>query len=77
MHAVVVLHEGASLGEGGLLEWSRSRMAGYKLPRSCPFVREDGIPRNATGKVLYRVLKAQLAKGAGAAGTGAAGAGGA
>ena len=76
VHAVVVLHEGVSLGEGGLLEWSRSRMAGYKLPRSCSFVREDGIPRNATGKVLYRVLKAQLAEGVGAAGAGA-GAGGA
>ena len=66
VHAVVVLQDDASLSEAGLLEWSRDRMAGYKLPRSCSFVREDGIPRNATGKVLYRVLKAQFADGAAA-----------
>ena len=64
VHAVIVLHEAAALSEAGLLEWSRDRMAGYKLPRSCSFVREDGIPRNATGKVLYRVLKTQFADGA-------------
>ena len=68
VHAVVVLHEGAGLTEDGLLEWSRDRMAGYKRPRSCSFVREEEVPRNATGKVLYRVLKAQLA---GAPGKGA------
>lgn len=64
VHAVVVLHEEASLSEAGLLDWSRARMAGYKLPRSCSFVREEEIPRNATGKVLYRVLKTQFADGA-------------
>ncbi len=61
VHAVVVLHEGAALDEAGLLGWSRDRMAGYKRPRSCSFMREEEIPRNATGKVLYRVLKAQFA----------------
>jgi acyl-CoA synthetase (AMP-forming)/AMP-acid ligase II len=62
VHAVVVLHEGASLSEAKLQDWTRDRLAGYKRPRSFSFVREDEVPRNATGKVLYRVLKAQLAK---------------
>lgn len=68
VHAVVVPREGAGLSEAALLDWSRDCMAGYKRPRSCSFVRDDEIPRNATGKVLYRVLKAQLA---GAPGQGA------
>ena len=49
-----------------LIDWSRDRLAGYKRPRSCSFVAADELPRNATGKVLYRVLKAQLAPQAGA-----------
>ena len=61
VHAVIVLREGAALDEAGLLDWSWDRMAGYKRPRSCSFVQEEEMPRNALGKVLYRVLKAQLA----------------
>jgi len=60
VHAAVVLHEGAALDEAGLLYWSRDRLAGYKRPRSCSFMREEEMPRNALGKVLYQVLKAQL-----------------
>lgn len=63
VHAVLVLHEGASIGESDLAEWSRDRLAGYKRPRSFSFVRDEDLPRNATGKVLYRVLKTQLAEG--------------
>ena len=62
VHAVAVLREGASLDEATLLDWSRERLAGYKRPRSCSFVRDDAIPRNALGKVLHRVLKAGLAE---------------
>jgi acyl-CoA synthetase (AMP-forming)/AMP-acid ligase II len=61
VHAVIVLHEGASLSESAMLDWSRERLAGYKRPRSCSFMRDEEVPRNATGKVLHRVLKAQLA----------------
>ncbi len=57
VHAVVVLHEGAMLREGDLVEWSKDRLAGYKRPRSYAFLPEDEIPRNATGKVLHRELK--------------------
>ena len=36
-------------------------MAGYKRPQSYTFMREDEVPRNALGKILYRMLKTQLA----------------
>jgi acyl-coenzyme A synthetase/AMP-(fatty) acid ligase len=42
-------------------------MAGFKRPRTCSFMRDEEMPRNATGKVLYRVLKAQLAEPGGSA----------
>lgn len=63
VHAVLVLHEGASIGESDVAGWSKDRLAGYKRPRTFPFVRDEDLPRNATGKVLYRVRKTQLAEG--------------
>lgn len=61
VHAVIVPRDGASLSETELLDWIRNRLAGYKRPRSCSFAGEADIPRNATGKVLHRVLKDRLA----------------
>jgi acyl-CoA synthetase (AMP-forming)/AMP-acid ligase II len=63
VHAVVVLREGAAVGEADLLGWCRDRLAGYKRPRSCSFLRQEEMPRTATGKILHRVLKTQLAGG--------------
>ena len=63
VHAVIVLHEGASLDQASLIAWCKERMAGYKRPKSCAFVRSEEIPRNATGKILHRLLKAQLGGG--------------
>jgi acyl-CoA synthetase (AMP-forming)/AMP-acid ligase II len=61
VHAVIVLHEGATLNESELMEWSKERLAGYKRPRSYAFMLESEIPRNATGKVLHRELKKKFA----------------
>jgi acyl-CoA synthetase (AMP-forming)/AMP-acid ligase II len=33
-----------------LIAWSRDRMAGFKVPRYVEF--RDGLPLNATGKVM-------------------------
>ncbi len=60
VHAVVILRDGATLGEADLLAWSKDRIAGYKRPRTCSFLREDDMPRTATGKILHRVLKTRL-----------------
>ncbi|MDP4003977.1 class I adenylate-forming enzyme family protein [Methylobacterium sp. NEAU K] len=65
VHAVIVLHPGATLAEADLIGWSRERLAGYKRPRTCSFVAAETVPRNATGKVLYRVLKEQFSAGPG------------
>ena len=60
VHAAIVLHEGATVTEAELLEWCKDRIAGYKRPRAYSFLQEEEMPRNATGKILHRALKAQL-----------------
>ncbi|HYZ00205.1 MAG TPA: AMP-binding protein, partial [Candidatus Binatia bacterium] len=53
--AVVVRTQGSELSAGELVEWSRSRLAGFKRPRSVDFT--EALPRNPTGKVLKRELR--------------------
>lgn len=57
VRAVVVLHDGQTATEGELIEWCRPRIAGYKRPRSIAFIREEAMPRTATGKIQHRLLK--------------------
>jgi fatty-acyl-CoA synthase len=59
VHAVVVLHAGVAVAEVELIAWCRDRIAGYKRPRSVAFVRDNDMPRTATGKILHRVLKSR------------------
>ncbi|RIK98141.1 MAG: hypothetical protein DCC71_21170 [Proteobacteria bacterium] len=54
VHAIAVRRD-ESLGEAALIEWAREHLAGYKLPRSVSWV--DEIPRNASGKILKKVLR--------------------
>ncbi|MFZ1430964.1 MAG: AMP-binding protein [Geminicoccaceae bacterium] len=65
VHAVIVLHDGAGIGEDELLGWCKDRIAGYKRPRSCTFITEREMPRTATGKIQHRLLKTQIASGQG------------
>jgi acyl-CoA synthetase (AMP-forming)/AMP-acid ligase II len=60
VHGVVVLKAGAQAAEDDLVEWCRPRLAGYKRPRSVAIIAADEMPKTATGKILHRVLKAQL-----------------
>jgi len=60
VHAVVVLHDGASISERELIGWCESRIARFKLPRSVSFVAEEDIPRTATGKIQHRLLRDRL-----------------
>ena len=60
VHAVIVLRDGARQDEASLHEWCKSRMAGYKRPRSFSFMRDEDMPRTATGKTLHRRLKATI-----------------
>lgn len=53
--AVVSLREGSKADRDELVTWCRERLAAYKVPRIVEFVEE--LPKNATGKVLRRVLR--------------------
>lgn len=57
VHAVIVLHDERSLAEVELLNWCRNKIAGYKRPRSIAFIRDDEMPRTATGKIQHRLLR--------------------
>ena len=61
--AVVVRRPGQELSGEELIEWSRSRLAGYKRPRTVDFA--EAIPRNPSGKILKRELRAPYWEGAG------------
>ncbi|MEU7868730.1 AMP-binding protein [Dactylosporangium sp. NPDC049140] len=56
--AVVVREPGSELTEEALIAWVRERLAHYKCPVAVRF--EDALPRNASGKVLRRVLREPL-----------------
>ena len=55
--ATVVLRDGTGVSEQGLLAFSRSRIAAYKMPKRLRFARE--LPRNAAGKLLRQALREQ------------------
>lgn len=59
--AAVVLRDGAALSAEALIAWSKERLAGYKRPREVLFLTADEMPRNATGKILHRVLRDMMA----------------
>jgi acyl-CoA synthetase (AMP-forming)/AMP-acid ligase II len=61
--AIVVLTPGEGAGESDLIEYCRERIAHYKAPKSVEFA--DSLPRNASGKLLKRVLRAPYWEGRG------------
>ena len=62
VEAAVVLRPGASCTVEALIDWSRQHLAGFKCPRRVIFLKPEEMPRNATGKILHRVLRDMLAK---------------
>jgi len=62
VHGFVVLHPGVDVGDQDLIAFTRDRLAGYKRPRSLSIIQEDEMPRNATGKILHRVLRDRVAE---------------
>lgn len=56
VRAEIVLSPGATVTEADLDSWLRERLAAYKVPRTFGF--RQALPRNASGKVLYRTLRA-------------------
>jgi len=56
--AVVVLADNAALELPDLTAHCRKRLAAFKVPKR--LIIRDGLPRNPSGKVLKRVLRAEL-----------------
>ena len=54
--AVCVAKPGHSIDPASVIAWARERIAGFKVPKSVDVVPE--LPRNPTGKVLRRALRA-------------------
>ncbi|MFN5718783.1 MAG: AMP-binding enzyme, partial [Bradyrhizobium sp.] len=56
--AIVVLADDARLDLSDLIDFCRARLAAFKVPRQ--LILRDSLPRNPSGKVLKRVLRAEL-----------------
>ncbi len=61
LKAVVQLKPGTTATEDEIIDFCRPRMADYKRPRSVDFVAE--IPRNPSGKLLKREIRARYWEG--------------
>lgn len=53
--ACVVLNDGATVTEEGLIEWTKEQIAAYKYPREIEFL--NALPMSATGKILKKELR--------------------
>ncbi len=53
--AIIVLKPGAQADAKSIVDFTRTRIAGYKLPKTVDFV--ETLPRNGTGKILKRELR--------------------
>jgi fatty-acyl-CoA synthase len=58
--AVVVLHSGGAASAEDLREWVKERLRSAKTPQTVLF--QDALPYNETGKLLRRVLRAELVR---------------
>ncbi|MDQ0270346.1 acyl-CoA synthetase [Cytobacillus purgationiresistens] len=56
--AYIVLKKGAQLSAEEVISFSQTKIASYKKPRVIEFL--EALPRNATGKVLKTVLRADV-----------------
>ena len=54
--ACVVVKEGQELSEAEVIAHAREHIAGYKCPKSIDFI--DALPRNPSGKILRKDLRA-------------------
>jgi acyl-CoA synthetase (AMP-forming)/AMP-acid ligase II len=55
--AFIVARVGRSIDEAEIIEWCRTRMANYKVPRRVEAV--ESLPLNASGKIMKFRLREQ------------------
>jgi fatty-acyl-CoA synthase len=63
--AVVVLHQGYQPSEElakELIEFTKNKIAGFKRPKTIDFIKDEEMPRTATGKILHRILREKYGK---------------
>jgi acyl-CoA synthetase (AMP-forming)/AMP-acid ligase II len=53
--AIVVLKQGKQATASDIVNFTRTRIAGFKTPKTVDFI--DALPRNASGKILRRHLR--------------------
>lgn len=54
--ALVVVEPGTAIDAAQIIAWARQRIAHYKAPKSVDFI--SALPRNPSGKILRRELRA-------------------
>ncbi len=59
--AFIVVKPGATLTEEEMIEFCKSRLAAYKVPKQVEF--RDSLPKTIVGKVLRRQLREEVLKG--------------
>jgi acyl-CoA synthetase (AMP-forming)/AMP-acid ligase II len=60
--AIVTLQQGKNVTDKELLEHCRGKIAGYKIPKSIDFIKDDEMPMTPTGKILHRILRERYGK---------------
>jgi long-chain acyl-CoA synthetase len=63
VHAVIVPREGAAIDPAAVAAFVKSRIAGYKSPRSFS-IREEALPLTGAGKVFKRKLREEYTEAA-------------
>lgn len=61
--ACVVCKPGETIDPADIIAWTRERLAGFKVPKSIDVI--PALPRNASGKILRRTLRAPYWEGRG------------
>lgn len=56
LKAIITLREGRQMPEEEVIQYCKANLAGYQVPKSVDFVRS--LPRNPSGKILKRELRA-------------------
>lgn len=61
--AIVVQKDNSKVDEKMIIEYCRDKMAGYKRPKQVIFIKDNEMPRTATGKILHRTLRERYSNG--------------
>jgi len=60
--AIVALQQGKTVTEKELIEHCKGKIAGYKIPKSIDFIKDEEMPMTPTGKILHRILRERYGK---------------